>query len=87
MARRKRRARAAELTAGRRPQWIFRPASAVAVFSLVGLVGSLQPNGTAAPVPGTPVIPEIPVGTPAAITTAWGVVSAIFAPTWIAHDS
>ncbi len=32
------------------------------------------------------MIPEIPAGTRATITTAWGVLSAIFAPTWIAYD-
>jgi NitT/TauT family transport system substrate-binding protein len=37
---------------------------------------------SAAPV----TVPEIPAGTTIPITTAWGVVSAVFAPIWIAYD-
>ncbi len=63
-----------------------RPVSAIALLSFVMLVGVLRPEGSAAPAPGVPVIPGVPAGPPTAITTAWGVVSAVFAPTWIAYD-
>ncbi len=63
----------------------FRLASAIALLSAAALVGVFQP-GAAAAAPGVPAVPEIPAGTTVAVTTAWGVVSAIFAPTWIAYD-
>jgi len=59
--------------------------AAIGIFVLV-LAAVPQPRGTAAPTSFGPTIPEIPAGKTVPITTAWGVVSAIFAPIWIAYD-
>ncbi len=94
MARRKYCTRGTEVNADRPPRgeghrwrWPCRPGSAIALLvSFLALVGFSQPGITAAPAPAPPVIPAIPPGTTIAITTAWGVASAVFAPTWIAYD-
>jgi len=75
-------------SARQRRRWPRGAASAIALFvSFFALVGLSQPEGRAALALAAPAIPEIPTGAPAAITTAWGVISAVFAPTWIAYDT
>jgi len=59
--------------------------SAITLLSAAALVGFYQPPGAADAGPGIAAVSEFSAGN-AAITTAWGVASAVFAPTWIAHD-
>jgi ABC-type nitrate/sulfonate/bicarbonate transport system substrate-binding protein len=59
---------------------------AIVLLSLVAVAGLSWAEGTAAPAAGAPPIPELPAGTTVPISTAWGVLSAVFSPTWIAYD-
>lgn len=64
---------------------LWRLASAIALLTSAALVGFFPPEGAVAAL-GAPPVPEIPAGTTVPVTTAWGVVSAIFTPTWISYD-
>ncbi len=69
----------------RRPRAWWAAALTVSVF-LLAPSAVPQPPGPAAQA-AVVTIPSIPVGKTVPITTAWGVISVVFAPIWIAYDS